>query len=206
MLETLSDTCISMICVTSKCKCTLMNQRIISSKNGAKVMQYQVWEGAGSSISEAVGSRSEYPAVELSVSSHKDDPRDRKSGNWSLEPGSWNLGGAKMASGVPDTIHAPHDRQFNRQITIGLSSAGETVLQSLLACFWCHFGPHWHPHGSLLMAFGRLWHHFCPKWLLVWFPCGTVFVPSGALLVSLAPLSGTSWWQATAKATKNVDM
>ena len=94
-----------MICVTSKCKCTLMNQRKISSKNGAKVMQYQVWEGAGSSISEAVGSRSEYPAVELSVSSHEDDPGYRKSGNWSQEPGSWNLGDAKMATGVEG--HSP---------------------------------------------------------------------------------------------------
>ena len=173
-----------MICVTSKCKCTLMNQRIISSKNGAKVMQYQVWEGAGSSISEAVGSRSEYPAVELSVSSHKDDPRDRKSGNWSLEPGSWNLGGAKMASGVPDTIHAPHDRQFNRQITIGLSSAGETVLQSLLACFLVRLrsplAPAWLPFDGLWALVAPflpqvapclvpLWHRFRPKWRLVGF-------------------------------------
>ena len=156
-------------------------------------------------------------SVELSVSSHKDDPRDRKSGNWSLEPGSWNLGGAKLASGVEGhrcTRRPSTQTRFTRHTTdssidkspLGCPVLGKLCCNRFWLVFWYDFGPHWHPHGSLLMAFGRLWHHFCPKWLLVWFPCGTVFVPSGALLVSLAPLSGTSWWQATAKATKNVDM
>ena len=95
---------------------------------------------AGSSISEAMGSRNEFPAMELAVSSH---PSGSKSwrlefGAWMLELGNWKFeprsqksesGSWKLESGAPEPFGRSDAGPRSRsQVNVARGTCGPNIL------------------------------------------------------------------------------